>query len=99
MSEENNVQPQVTPNVTVNVTGNQSKKGGIGTRGFVLALIGLIFFRVSILDWILWILGLILSFAGVFKAPRGLAIAGLVISLIGIILIISIAGVLFAALS
>ncbi|MDR2027692.1 MAG: hypothetical protein LBQ01_09075, partial [Prevotellaceae bacterium] len=30
---------------------------------------------------ILWILGLVLSFAGLFKKPRGLAIAGFIISL------------------
>jgi len=35
---------------------------------------------------------LILSFVGVFKQPKGLAIAGLVISLIGIILLLTVFG-------
>lgn len=61
---------------------------GLGTAGFILALLALIFCWVPVLDWILWILGLVLSFCGVFKAPKGLAIAGLVISLIGLILIV-----------
>jgi hypothetical protein len=47
---------------------------------------------VPVLGWILWLLGLIFSFAGVFKTPKGLAIAGLVISLIGIILLIVVFG-------
>ena len=64
-------------------------------RILVLALIALFLGWVPVLGWILWLLGLILSFIGVFKKPKGLAIAGLVISLIGIIVLIVIsAGVL-----
>ena len=70
------------------------KSNGIGTAGFVLALIGLI------LCWIpiLWLLGVIFSFIGVFRAPRGLAIAGLVISFIGIIILIAFIGAIAAML-
>ena len=75
------------------------KSNGLGTAGFVLALIGLILCWIPILDWILWLLGLIFSFIGVFKAPRGLAIAGLIISFIGIIILIAIIGVMAAAMS
>lgn len=69
---------------------NQQKKesNGIGTAGFVLALISLFIGWIPVLGWIAWLLGLILSFVGIFKNPRGLAIAGLVISLVGIILLI-----------
>jgi hypothetical protein len=79
----------------------QEKKttNGIGTAGFVLALIGLIFCWVPVLDWILWILGTILSAIGCAKEPRGLAIAGLAISVIGIIFIILIVGAIGAAFS
>jgi hypothetical protein len=45
-----------------------------------------------VFGWILWLLGLILSFVGVFKSPKGLAIAGLVISLLGLILLIMVLG-------
>lgn len=53
---------------------------------------------IPILDWILWLLGVIFSFIGVFRAPRGLAIAGLVISFIGIIILITFIGAIAAML-
>lgn len=73
------------------------QKNGMGTTGFVLALLGLIFCWVPVLDWILWILGLIFSIIGVFRKPKGLAIAGLVISFIFLILITVVLGALFGA--
>lgn len=72
---------------------------GLGTAGFILALLALIFCWVPVLDWILWILGLVLSFCGVFKAPKGLAIAGLVILLIGLILIVVVFGAIATAVA
>lgn len=71
------------------------KKNSIGTAGFVLALLGLIFCWVPVLDWILGTLGLIFSFIGVFRSPKGLSIAGLIMSGVGIIIAIIIA--IFAA--
>ena len=38
-----------------------------------------------------------LSFAGIFKRPKGMAIAGLVISLIGIIMLVFVFGILMVA--
>ena len=73
-----------------------AQQNGIGTAGFVLALIGLIFCWVPILNWILWILGVIFSLIGVFKRPKGLSIAGLVISFIWIIVFFTILGALFS---
>ena len=64
----------------------QKKGNGLGTAGFVLSLIAFILCWVPILGFILWRLGAILSVIGVFKAPRGLAIAGCIISGILIIL-------------
>ena len=61
---------------------------GLGTAGFILALLGLIFSWVPGLGWVLWALGLIFSFVGIFRTPRGLAIAGLVISCIALIILI-----------
>lgn len=71
-------------------TGN-----GMGVAGFVLALLGLIFCWVPVIDWILWLLGVIFSVIGVFKPKKGLAIAGLVISFIGILVIFFLLGSLF----
>ena len=59
------------------------KSNGIGIAGFVLALIALFLGWVPVLGWILGILGFVFSFIGVFKKPKGLAIAGLIIATIG----------------
>ena len=73
------------------------QKNGMGTAGFVLALLGLIFCWVPVLDWILWILGLIFSIIGVCRKPKGLAIAGLIISCLYIILVTVVIGEIFGA--
>lgn len=95
---ENNTQnpqnPQNQSGQTVIINQNDRKSNGVGTAGFVLALIAIFLVWVPVLGWILWLLGLILSFVGVFKEPRGLAIAGLVISLIGIIILVTVFGAL-----
>lgn len=77
----------------------EKKSNGMGTAGFVLSLIALLLCWIPVLDWILWFLGVIFSFVGVFKSPRGLAIAGLVISFIGIIFIIAVVGAVAGALA
>lgn len=61
----------------------------MGVTGFVLAIIGFVLGWIPILNWIgwiLWLLGLIFSIIGVFKTPKGLAIAGIVISVLFLIL-------------
>ena len=91
---------QSAPTQTVIINQPAAKKSnGIGTAGFVLALCGLVFCWVPILNLILWLLGAILSTIGVFKKPKGLSIAGLVISFILIIVIIVFFGALLAASS
>lgn len=87
---ENQNQPAV--NNVINVV--EKKSNGVGTAGFVIALIGLIFCWIPVLDWLLWLLGLILSIVGVFKTPRGLAIAGIVISFLGVIILAAVIGAL-----
>jgi len=72
---------------TIIINQQENKSNGTGTAGFVLALIALFLGWVPVLGWILWILGAVLSFVGVLKSPKGMAIAGLVISFIGIILL------------
>jgi len=72
---------------------------GIGTAGFVLALVALFFGWVPVLGWISWILGLIFSAIGMTRKPKGLAIAGLAISLVGIILILVVFAGIGAALA
>lgn len=84
--EENKTQnPQV-------VIVDQRKKNGIGLAGFILALISLIVGFIPVVGWIVWVLGAIFSIIGLFKKPRGFAIAGFIISFIDIILLITVFG-------
>ncbi len=89
-NENQNRESQSGQTVIINQT--EKKSNGVGTAGFVLALIAVFLGWVPVLGWIIWLLGLILSFVGVFKEPKGMAIAGLVISLIGIILLLTVFG-------
>ena len=85
----------VQQTVYVNV---EKKSNSMGTAGFVFALIAFVFCWVPVLDFILWFLGALFSFIGIFRQPKGLAIAGLVISFIGIIVIVSVVGTIAAFL-
>lgn len=69
----------------------------MGTAGMVLAIIALFTSWIPVLGWIVWVLGLIFSIVGVFREPRGMAIAGLVISFIGLITLIVIIGAIAGA--
>ncbi|MCE3076837.1 hypothetical protein [Chryseobacterium gwangjuense] len=73
---------------------NQSN--GIGIAGFVLSVIAIFIGWIPFLGWFVWFLGLILSFIGIFRAPKGFAIAGLIISLIGVVLLIFLFGAILA---
>jgi hypothetical protein len=66
-------QPNNNQNVTVVTQGSN----GLGTAGFVLSLLGIVTCGFTS------IFGFILSFAGLFKEPRGLAIAGLILGIPG----------------
>lgn len=77
----------------------ERRGNGLGTAGFVLALLGIVLCWIPVFGWILWILGLIFSAVGVFRQPRGLAIAGLVLSLLGLITLIALAATFFSILT
>ncbi len=80
--ESSNVQNQnVQQHVIVQLAGSPSN--GLGTAGFVLGLVGLIIFPIGIA---FGPLGFIFSFVGLFKIPRGLAIAGFILSPLGFII-------------
>ena len=73
---------------------------GMAVAGFVLALIAVFFSWIPVLGWIIWLLGLIFSIIGIATAKRkqsglGLAITGLVLSLLGLIILIAL--LVFAA--
>lgn len=91
MQESSN---QASPAQVVINQGSSQPTNGIGVAGFILALLALFLGWIPILGWVMWLLGLILSGVGMTRRPRGLAIAGLVISMIGLILLV----VVFAAI-
>ncbi|MFD2418316.1 DUF4190 domain-containing protein [Amycolatopsis pigmentata] len=76
-------------------TAPAQRKNGLGTAGFVLGLIGVIFAfipLIGVVAWPLTILGLIFGIVGTLRANKGqadnkgLAISGLVLSVVGLII-------------
>lgn len=93
MTQEQTNAGQSNPNQTFIINQTETKESnGIGIAGFVIALIALFLSWIPFFGWILWLLGLVFSFVGIFKFPKGFAIAGLVISLIGLIILIVVVG-------
>lgn len=84
--------PQAIAQPQVIVNQVEQKTNGLGTAGFVVSLICSIFCWVPGVNFVLWFLGLLFSFIGIFKKPRGLAIAGFIIAIIDIIIIVVIIG-------
>ena len=81
----------------------ERRTNGLGTAGFVLAVLTIVLGWIPVFGWFTWALGLLFSFIGMFKAPRGLAIAGFaiagfVISLLGLIMILFVFALLAAAI-
>ena len=87
-------------NVYVNAAQPQAarSKNGPGIVGLVLSIIGLVLCWVPFVDFILWFLGFLFSFIGMFKRPKGVAIAGLVISIISLVIIIFLYAILGVAI-
>ena len=84
------VQPSAQPQAAA--AQPVSRKNGISTAGLVLSIIGLALCWVPGVNLILWFLGFLFSFIGIFKRPKGKAIAGLIISVISIVVILLIYG-------
>ena len=68
----------------------------VGLAGFILSIVAILIGWVPIIGWILggfiWLAGLILSFIGLFKEPKGLAIAGFIISIVSFLILVLIIG-------
>ncbi len=91
--EETNLTPPEVPSQTsgapqIIINNTVPQKNGMGTAGFVLSLIGLLFCWVPFLNILLWILGLVFSIIGVTRQPKGLSIAGIVLSAVTLIVFI-----------
>lgn len=71
MEKEKKVYSDDRGGQTIIVNQSERKRSnGLGTAGFVLALLGLIFSWVPGLGWVLWLLGLIFSFVGISSSAR-----------------------------
>ena len=88
------VQPQPEPQPVQPQPQPVRRRNGIGTAGLVLSIIGMALFWVPVVNVILWFLGFLFSFIGVFKRPRGKAIAGLVISIVSVLILVVISLIL-----
>ena len=97
MAQENHTNQERDDRIVI-IKQESPASNGLGTAGFILALIALFLSWVPILGWIIWFLGLLLSFIGMFKIPRGLAIAGFVISILGFVLLVAVVGTLVSLL-
>jgi hypothetical protein len=86
---------QYAPNPPQQLVAKPSN--GLGTAGFVVGTIGLVFSFIPLIGVVAWplvILGIIFSAVGIGKASKGratntgLAIAGLVVSIVGLVICI-----------
>lgn len=71
-----------------NIFIRESRSNGMGIAGFVLAILAILLCWVPVLGAILWFLGWIFSFIGMFNSPKGLAVAGFVITTIPLLLLL-----------
>jgi hypothetical protein len=90
--------PPIGPPYPQEATPTRTPKNGLGTAGFVLGLIGLIFSFIPIIGVIAWplvILGIIFAAVGVARVRKhratnkGLTIAGLILSVAGLVVCIA----------
>ncbi|MFD1421466.1 zinc ribbon domain-containing protein [Lactiplantibacillus songbeiensis] len=75
------------------------QSNGMGTAGFILALLSFLFSWIPGVSFVVWFLGMLFSFIGMFKRPRGLAITGFILSFIDLIVIFVILSVGIGILS
>jgi hypothetical protein len=100
--------PYFPPTATDLQPQGQPPRNGLGTAGFVLGLVGLLFSFIPIIGIVAWplvIVGLVLSIIGIARASsgkatnKGLAIAGAVLSVIGLVICILYAAVFTTAVN
>ena len=66
------------------------RKNKIGTAGFVFAMLSLFLGWVPLVGWLFWFLGIIFSSVGLGRKPKGLAPAGLIVSIFALFVIIAV---------
>ena len=91
-SDQNNGQ-------TIIIKQEVPQKNGVGIAGFVMSITGLILCWVPIIKWLLLVPAFLLSFIGMFKKPRTLAVIGTIISALVILVIVIIKAAFFSAIT
>lgn len=93
METNNNTQFEGQNNgQTIIIKQVEAPSNKIGTAGFVLALIAFFFSWIPVMGWLIWALGAIFSLIGLSRAPKGLAVTGVIISFIGLIILLCVVG-------
>ena len=70
-------------------SGEYNNHNWVGIVGFIIAIVAACTSWFWGYGWFVWLVGAVVSFVGVFFNPKGFAIAGLVISLVGLIILIA----------
>lgn len=84
---------------TIIIKQEVPQKNGVGIAGFVMSITGLILCWVPIIKWLLLVPAFLLSFIGMFKKPRILAVIGTIISALVILVIVIIKAAFFSAIT
>lgn len=77
---ENEEQEEKAIKQDVYADQEKTETNGMGIAGFILSIITFFLWWIPFIGIILWILSLTFSIIGLSKQPKGLSIAGLVIS-------------------
>ena len=76
------------PNTEELVNTRVPKKNQLGLIGFIVAVAAIVLIWIPSLSEILWLVGLILSVIGITRKPRKFAVAGLITSILAIVIAI-----------
>lgn len=98
---QHNVTPrrETTSQQQIIIQQPDEESNGVGTAGFVLSLIAFVLSWVPGVGWVVWFVGFLLSFFGMFSKPRALAIVGFLISIIDLLILVAAVGAISALVS
>ena len=99
MKTSNYQSNEMTTGQTMTIIQKPVQRNGIGIAGFVLSITGTVLCFVPVIKWLLLVPALLLSFIGIFRKPRALAVIGFLISLLVIAVLILMKAAFITALS
>jgi len=82
---------------TTIIVQEKNNSNAIGVIGFICSLVSILLCGVGGIGIFVWIFGFLFSLIGIFKKPRGFAIAGFIISLIDLLALFIILGAFMGA--